>query len=138
LRRESLVQLDEIHLVDGEAGTCQRLADGRHRTDAHHRGIHAGHRRRDHTRQRRHPPQSIVGHEQQRRGASLMPLALPAVTVPPVVKAGLRFAIEAGDVSGLGCSSSDTSRTPPSSHGTSTGTISSLSTPLRIAAAARR
>src|SRR5439155_9887510 len=35
LRGERFVQLDEIEIVDGEAGTLSQFSDGGHRTDAH-------------------------------------------------------------------------------------------------------
>ena len=68
---------------------------------------------------------------------SLIPLALPAVTVPSALKAGLRRANDSAVVPGRGCSSVST-RVVPFFPATSTGTISSSKAPASIAAAARR
>src|SRR4029079_11496991 len=45
LRGERLVQLDEIEVVDGDAGPLEQLPHGRDRPDAHHPRIDAGHGR---------------------------------------------------------------------------------------------
>src|SRR5262245_993776 len=42
LRRERLVQLDEVDVRGGDAGALQQLAHGRDRPDAHHARIDAG------------------------------------------------------------------------------------------------
>ena len=42
LRRERLVQLDEVEVGDADAGPREQLAHGRHRPDAHHARIDAG------------------------------------------------------------------------------------------------
>ena len=67
---------------------------------------------------------------------SLMPLALPAVTVPLGRKAGFRRASFSIVVSGRGCSSVSTTMGSPLRWGTTTGTISSLNRPLSMAALA--
>ena len=41
LRGERLVQLDEVDVLDRDAGAVEQLADGRDRADAHHGGIDA-------------------------------------------------------------------------------------------------
>ena len=53
LRGERFVQLDEIDLVEREAGELQRLADRRHRPDAEALRLDAGGREGDEARQRR-------------------------------------------------------------------------------------
>src|SRR5919204_5460055 len=62
--------------------------------------------------------------------------ALPAVTVPPSLNAGLSFASASRDVS-RGVSSLDTTTGAPFGWATSTGTISSSKSPRRCASSAR-
>ena len=69
---------------------------------------------------------------------SLMPLAFPAVTVPPSRNAGRSFASASRDVSARGGSSLETVRPSPAVEGSGTGTISSANFPDSIAAIARR
>ena len=45
LRRERLVQLDQVELVHAQAGALQRQARGGDRSQAHRRRVDAGHRR---------------------------------------------------------------------------------------------
>ena len=42
LRREGLVDLDEVDVAELEAGALERAADGRRRADAHDRRVAAG------------------------------------------------------------------------------------------------
>ena len=65
--------------------------------------------------------------------ASLMPQALPAVTVPPFLKAGGRAASFSIVISGLGYSSVSYSFGSPFRCGRGTGEISSLKRPSLIA-----
>ncbi len=67
---------------------------------------------------------------------SLMPEALPAVTVPSFLKAGLSLASLSSEV-WRGCSSVSNSTGSPLRCGTSTATISSLKRPAAMAASAR-
>ena len=55
LRGERFIQLDEIDLIEREAGQFQRLADRGHRSDAEPLGFDAGGRERDEAAQRRQP-----------------------------------------------------------------------------------
>ena len=50
LRGERLVQLDEIDLVERQAGQLQHLPDRRHRADAEALRLDAGRRERDEAR----------------------------------------------------------------------------------------
>ena len=73
LRRERLVELDEIEVADGEAGPLQRLARGRDRADAHDRRIDAGDGRRDDPGHR--PQAELAGPvrlDQQDRGRAVV------------------------------------------------------------------
>ena len=47
LRRERLVQLDEVDLVERDAAALEQLAHGRDRADAHHARVDAGDRAAD-------------------------------------------------------------------------------------------
>jgi hypothetical protein len=69
--------------------------------------------------------------------ASLIPEALPAVTVPPASNAGLSFANPSSETSGRACSSTLNS-TVSLRCLTSTGTTSCSNRPASIAATARR
>jgi len=69
---------------------------------------------------------------------SLMPEALPAVTVPSSRKTGGSLARISSVVPGRGCSSTSTSSGSPFRFGTSTGAISARKRPSSMAAAARR
>ncbi len=69
---------------------------------------------------------------------SLMPGALPAVTVPPSLKAGRSFASVSIVVSRRGHSSASKVTVAPFLPGMTTGTISSLNLPASIAAIALR
>ena len=53
LRGERLVQLDEIDLIERQAGQLQHLADRRHRADAEALGLDAGGREGDEPAERR-------------------------------------------------------------------------------------
>ncbi len=68
---------------------------------------------------------------------SLIPEALPAVTVPLDRKAGLSFASASLEESRRGLSSVSTSMGSPFRCGTGTGTISSANFPESMAAMAR-
>ena len=69
---------------------------------------------------------------------SLMPDALPAVTVPSFLNAGFSAASFSAVVPARGYSSVSTRSGSPFLCGTSTGTISALKLPSWIACAARR
>ena len=66
-----------------------------------------------------------------------MPEALPAVTEPSFLKAGLSPASFSAVVPGRGYSSASTRSGSPLRCGTATGTISALNRPSRMAASAR-
>jgi hypothetical protein len=55
LAGEGLVELDEVEILDAEAGALERLAGGRDGPDPHDGGIHAGDSGRDHPGQRLQP-----------------------------------------------------------------------------------
>ena len=69
---------------------------------------------------------------------SLMPELLPAVTVPPVLNAGLSAASASAEVSGRGCSSRSTTVDAPLRPATVTGTSWPSNRPASMAATARR
>ena len=85
LRRERLVDLDEIELVERQPGALERLADGRRRAHAHQRRLDADRRPR-HDAARAASGRGLGGRlaEAMTSAAapSTMPLALPAVTTP--------------------------------------------------------
>ena len=85
------------------------------------------------------PYRSTAASEASSRAAapSLMPDALPAVTLPPARKAGLSAASDSAVVLARGCSSVSTTVTAPRRPGTSTGTISPANQPSAWAVAVR-
>ena len=100
---EGLVQLDQVDLVEREAGGGEGAGDRLDRADAHVGGVDAGDAEGDDPGERlgaelpRRPP--------RRRSAvqaapSLRVEALPAVTVPPSRKTGRSFAIFSSEASG--------------------------------------
>ena len=67
---EGLVELDNIDLVERQAGPGQRLADRRHRAEAHQFGLAAGDREGADARQHRQPMLAgviLAGHQHRRR-----------------------------------------------------------------------
>ena len=50
LRRECLVQLHQVEVVDADPSALERATRGRDRTEAHGRGVDARHGRRNHPR----------------------------------------------------------------------------------------
>jgi len=90
---EGFVGFDEVEIADAPAGLGQCRLRGRYRADAHDRGIDADGGPGSDARQRCDPPALgfFRGHQHEGRGASLIPEALPAVTVPSLVKAGRSF-----------------------------------------------
>ena len=75
LRRERLVQLDEIELVDGHPGAVEELAHGRDGPDAHHRRVDAGGRRAGEHAERLDPerPRPLLARDHERRGTVVDP-----------------------------------------------------------------
>ena len=71
LRRERLVELDEVDVLHGEAGLLEHLRHRLERTHAHDVGLDASHRESNEPREGPHP--ALLGeratHQQQRRGA---------------------------------------------------------------------
>ena len=111
LRGERLVQLDEVELAGRDAGAREQLAHGRDRPDAHDARIDARDRAAREARERLGAERAArAPRSRSRRAAapSLMPLELPAVTVPPARNAGRSFASASAVVSGRGCSSVST------------------------------
>ena len=99
LRGERLVQLDEIDLVERQAGQLQRLADRRHRADAEALGLDAGRREGDEARRAasgRAPARSAADVTTTAAAPSLVCDELPAVTVPVAWNAGRSFAERLG------------------------------------------
>ena len=91
---EGLVGLDQVEVVGRPAGLLQRHAAGRDRPGAHDRRIDAGGRPGDDARQRLQaallrPRLAVIS--TTAAAPSLMPEALPAVTVPFLSKAGRSF-----------------------------------------------
>ena len=106
LRGEGLVGLDEVEVVDLPAGLLQRLARGRDRAGAHDRRIDAGGRPGGDARERRRGRASRLPRRSSARRAaapSLMPEALPAVTVPSFSKAGRSLAMRVERRAVRGC-----------------------------------
>ena len=136
LRRERLVDLDEIDVADLEPRAVQRAADRRRRADAHDLRIAAGDaplRERRAASSRTCWPASF---EQTTSAAapSQMPDALPAVTTPSFLKTGGSLASVSSVVCGRGCSST-ANCTGPFFDLSSSGAISSLKRPPSFAAA---
>ncbi len=79
LRRERLVQLDEVELVEADTGPVEQLADGRDRPDAHHGGVDA----RDCGAAERperldiHRPRALGARDDQCGGAVVDPARVP-------------------------------------------------------------
>src|SRR5947208_3566330 len=71
LRREGLVGLDQVEVLDGPAGLLQRLLGGGDRPRAHDRGVDAGVRPRDDAGERGDAPllRLLQRHEHDRRRA---------------------------------------------------------------------
>ena len=68
LARERLVELDEVEIIHGQAGSCERLLCRWNRAYAHNGGIHARDGRRDHSRKWLHPQGARpIGLDQQHR-----------------------------------------------------------------------
>ena len=109
LRRERLVQLDEVEVADGRAPVrSSSLRHGRHRPDPHHARVDARDRTADEPAERLDAQSSRARSSLAITSAaapSLTPLALPAVTVPPSRNTGLSAASFSAVVSGRGCSS---------------------------------
>ena len=105
---EGFVELDEVDLVEGEAGEFEHFGDGVDGADAHLLGVAAGVGEGDEAGQRR-------GCRGRRRGLRDMTTAaaapsevweeLPAVTVPLAWKTGLSLARASREVSARGPSS---------------------------------
>ena len=95
LRSERLVDLEHVDVLDLEAGPLQHRTHRRHRADAHdprlHAGVAVGH-------QPAHGLPAVrvgvvgVGISTTAAAASLMPAALPAVTVPSGSNTGFSLA----------------------------------------------
>ena len=108
LRGEGFVELDEVDLVEGEAGEFERFGDGVDGADAHLFGVAAGVGEGDEAGER-------LECRAARRGAADMTTAaaapsevceeLPAVTVPFAWKTGLSLARASSEVSARGPSS---------------------------------
>ena len=93
LRRERLVQLDQVDVGDRDAGALEQLAHRRDRADAHHPRVDAGDGAADGTAPAASAPSSRALSSLAITSAaapSFIPLELPAVTLPPLRKAGLQ------------------------------------------------
>ena len=90
LRREGLVGFDEVEVGNRPAGLLQRVAGGRERARAHDRRVDAGRRPAGDAGERGRPRLWASASVISTRAAapSLIPDALPAVTVPSFLKAG--------------------------------------------------
>ena len=90
LRGERLIGFDQVQVIDLPSGPRQHLAGGRDRAGPHHRRIDARRRETGDARQRRQAALLASSAVISIRAAapSLMPDALPAVTVPSLVNAG--------------------------------------------------
>ncbi len=125
LRGERLVHLDHIQIIHAHARAVQHRAHRRHRAHAHDRGARRRQRHRRRGAQRAMP----VAARRTRRSASttaaaasLIPAALPAVTVPPSAKTGLQLCQRLRRRRpGRMCSSVSKTVTPPFRLGTSHG-----------------
>ena len=116
LRHECLVQLDEVDVTDVDAGAREHLAHaelGRCRSRAVRRRRPCC--RRDAERLDAQPRAFSSNTITSAAAPSLIPDALPAVTVPSLRNAGFSEASFSSVVSGRGCSSRTTSPTATSS-----------------------
>ena len=140
LRGEGLVQLDDVDVVEREAGPRERLRHRLHRADAHDLGRHARHGVGDEARHRRRPRSSALAADSSTVAAAPSDICeeLPAVTMPSAGKGGL----EPGEGVEIGVPA----RALVGVEGlpgavrvvTVTGTISSVNRPASIAATALR
>ena len=90
LRRERLVELEQVHLAGVEAGALQRQPHGADRPEPHDPRLQADDRVGQHPRHGLAARRANAGDATTSAAApSLMPEALPAVTVPSVANAGL-------------------------------------------------
>src|SRR6266700_3232761 len=114
LRRERLVHLEQIDLVDLQAGLVQYRTDGGHGTHAHDPWLHAGVAVRHQASDRSQPARvgEAASASITAAAASFTPDALPAVTVPPSAKAGRNLARSAIVTPGRTCSSAANCTTP--------------------------
>jgi hypothetical protein len=117
----------------------ERFAHRLHGSHPHDGGIHARRRKRQHPARGVRPISRALADVVTTSAAapSLMPDALPAVTLPSFLKAGLSAASFSAVVPARGYSSVSTRSGSPFFCATCTGTISSLNHPLRIAVSAR-
>src|SRR5215471_15083479 len=122
---EGLVHLEEVDLVELEAGPVEHLAGRGHGTHAHDPRLNP--------RAAANDPDAIT----TAAAASLMPEALPGVTVPSSANEGRSLARSSVVTPGRMCSSVSTV-TVPFLLFTSTGVICSVKYPASLAAAARR
>ncbi len=85
LSGECFVELDEVDLIERQAGHLQDLSDCRHRSDAEALGFDTSGRKRDEPRQRRRAPSARARSADITTTAAAPSLVcdeLPAVTVP--------------------------------------------------------
>ena len=138
LRRERLVHLDHVHVVDRHARRLEHRPDRRDRAEAHDLRANRRHRGRDDARPGLEAHSRALSSDITSTAAapSLSGHALPAVTVPPGLKTGLSCASFSAVVPGRGPSSRVTvcaaMTSPPASwvSGMSTPTISRSKWPL--------
>ena len=111
-RGERLVELDEVEVVDADAGPIEGLARGRHGADAHHRRVDAGDGGRDDARHRRQTQGARpVRLDQEHGGRAVVDARAVARRDGPAASrnAGFSAARASADVSARGCSSRSTS-----------------------------
>jgi hypothetical protein len=131
----ALVELDDIDVVERLAGPLERLAHGGHGPDPHRFGLHPTDRVRDDPSSDRCAQllRTLPRHDNDRCGGTLTPEALPAVTAPSFLKAGLSFAKSPSVASRRRCSSTLNSVVPTRVL-SSIDTTSSSNRPVSIAA----
>ncbi len=120
LRREGLVDLDHVEVLEAQSQSRQQLLRRTHRPDSHDARRHAARGHAEHARARREVParDSRLDATSSAQAPSLMPEALPAVIVVPGPRIGCeRRRAGPSVVSGRGCSSAATS-VPSGADGT--------------------